>query len=384
MKRICAQMLMIVVATATWAASTPAQQAGSSGPSPSGNASKSLYPPVDANLQASFRISAAGATQVVLELNGRHEMTRDANGLWRITTDPLTPGFHYYSFIVDGVPVADPACESYFAMGRMVSGIEVPAKGEDFYVAKNVPHGDIHGPVYVTKSPHESRRVLIYTPPDYDQGQSRRYPVLYLQHGYGEDQQAWLRQGKANFILDNLLAAGKAKPMIVVMANGGIATRLDYGRGRGPAGAPATDADRVAFALAFEPVMIKELIPMIDANFRTIADREHRAMAGTSMGALQTLQITVKHLDTFAYIGGFSPALSADISRIADAPGTFNEKVKVLFLGTAEIDGNPNIKNLHEILEKAGVKHVYYESPGMADEWLTWRRELYQFAPLLF
>ena len=220
---------------------------------------------------------------------------------------------------------------------------------------------------------------MVYTPPDYDQNPAARYPVLYLQHGYGEDRQAWWRQGRVNFILDNLLAAGKARPMIVVMEDGGIATGFG-GKGTPPA------TNRFAFAQAFERVMIDDLIPLIDATYRTIPDRNHRAMAGTSLGGWQALQIAINHLDTFASIGGFSPGLPPEMSKITTTPADFNQRVKVLFLstGTVERDSNPNIKNLHEMLAKAGVKHVYYESPGTAHEWLTWRRSLYQFAPLLF
>jgi enterochelin esterase family protein len=385
MKVTCLWRLAISSATLAWAAAGLAQEAGGGVRLPSTNAPGHQYPQIDAALRATFRISAPNAQQVLLDLSGRHAMARDDNGVWTITTKALVPGFHYYSFVVDGVAVADPDSESYFGMSRMVSGIEVPSKGEDFYEARNVPHGEVRIRSYVTKSAHEQRKVVVYTPPDYDQDPTARYPVLYLQHGYGEDRRAWWRQGRVNFILDNLLAAGKTKPMIVVMEDGGIATGFGGGKGNPPATAPVA-ADRFAFAQAFERVMINELIPMIDATYRTIPDRNHRAMAGTSLGGWQTLQITLNHLDTFAYIGGFSPGLPQDISRITSDPAGFNQKVKVLFLstGTVERDSNPNIKNLHEALERAGVKHVYYESPGTAHEWLTWRRDLYRFVPLLF
>lgn len=390
------RVLLLACTFVAYAATGLAQETTASRPALT-NAPGQSYPHIDAELRATFRISAANAGQVLLDLGGRHEMTRGGNGVWTITTEPLVPGFHYYSFMVDGVALADPASTSYFGMSYMASGIEVPSQGEDFYDAKNVPHGEIRIRSYVIKFTHEPRKVVVYTPPDYEQNATQRYPVLYLQHGYGEDRRAWWQQGKVNFILDNLLAAGKARPMIVVMEDGGIATGLGSGRGETPVGTPGTAAapsaaapgntDRFAFAKTFEPVMINELIPLIDATFRTLADRDHRAMAGTSMGGLQTFQITLNHLDTFASIGGFSPGLPQDInSRLTSDPAGINQKVKVLFLGTGTVerDRNPNIKNLHDTLEKAGVKHVYYESPGTAHEWLTWRRDLYQFAPLLF
>lgn len=376
MKAMYLWILVIGSAALAWATAAPAQEAGDPRP-----ASTTLpghqYPQIDADLRATFRISAPDAGQVLLSLSSRHEMTRDAGGVWTITRQ-LTPGFHYYSFMVDGVALADPVSENYFGMSRMVSGIEVPSKGE-FYDASNVPHGEVRIRSYTTRATREQRKVVVYTPPDYDQNPAVRYPVLYLQHGYGEDRQAWWRQGRVNFILDNLLAAGKARPMIVVMEDGGIATGFG-GKGTPPA------TDRFAFAQAFEKVIIGDLIPMIDATYRTIPDRNHRAMAGTSLGGWQTLQITLNHLDTFASIGGFSPGLPPEIGRITSDPAGFNQTVKVLFLstGTVERDSNPNIKNLHETLAKAGVKHVYYEPPGTAHEWLTWRRSLYQFAPLLF
>ncbi len=391
--------LMLVCTLAACAGIGSAQEAGGSASRPAGtNAPGQAYPQIGTELRASFRLSAPGAGHVILNLGGQHEMTRGGNGVWTITTEPLAPGFHYYSFIVDGVTLADPASASYFGMGTMASGIEVPLKGEDFYDAKNVPHGEIRIRSYVTASAHEARKVVVYTPPDYEQNTGKRYPVLYLQHGYGEDRSAWWRQGRVNFILDNLLAAGKAKPMIVVMEDGGIATGLGSGGDGAPASTSASaptpaaatasrGTNRFAFMQAFEPIMINELIPMIDASYRTVADREHRAMAGTSMGGLQTFQITLNHLNTFAYIGGFSSDLPQDInSRLTSDVTGFNQKVKVLFLGTGTVErnSNPNIKSLHDTLEKAGVKHVYYESPGTGHEWLTWRRDLYQFAPMLF
>jgi enterochelin esterase-like enzyme len=390
-------VLALAAALAMCRATSLAQNTGGAARPAATNLPGQQFPQIDENLRATFRLAAPNARQVMLDLGSQHDMIKGDNGIWTITTDPLVVGFHYYSFIVDGASVADPASESYFGMSRMVSGIEMPSKGEDFYEARNVPHGEIRIRPYVTKSTHEPRKVVVYTPPDYDLDTAKRYPVLYLQHGYGEDRLAWWRQGKANFILDNLLAVGRIRPMIVVMEDGGIATGLSGGRGASPASRPASGpsasaaarggADRFAFTQAFEPVMINEIIPMIDATYRTIADREHRAMAGTSMGGLQTLQITLNHPDMFAYIGGFSPGLPQDINaRLTGDVKGFNQNAEVLFLGmgSVERDSYPNIKNLYETLNKAGVRHIYYESPGTAHEWLTWRRDLYKFAPLLF
>jgi enterochelin esterase-like enzyme len=388
--------LTLVSALAAVYAAGWAQEAGGSARPASTNLPGQQYPRIDGNLRATFRLSAPNARQVILDLGSRHELTKGDNGVWTVTTDPLVPGFHYYAFIVDGATVSDPASEFYFGMSRMASGIEVPAPDEDFYAAKNVPHGEVHLRPYLAKSTREPRTAVVYTPPDYDQNPATRYPVLYLQHGYGEDRRAWWQQGRVNFIMDNLLAAAKIKPMIVVMEDGGIATGISGGRSGPSASSPATGtapaatrgaANRFAFTQAFEPVMINDVIPMIDATFRTLPDRNHRAMAGTSMGGLQTLQITLSHLDLFANIGGFSPGLPQDIdATLTKDPAAINQKVKVLFLGTGTVEraSNPNIKNLHETLEKAGIKHVYYESPGTAHEWLTWRRDLYQFTPFLF
>ena len=204
--RTFSQVLLLACMLSTCAVPARAQAAAGARPAVT-NAPGQQYPQIDGQLRATFRISAPDAHQVLLDLSGQHAMTRDDKGLWTITTQPLVVGFHYYSFLVDGVPVSDPTSEKYFGMSRMVSGIEVPSKDEDFYAAKNVPHGEIHLRTYVTKSTHESRQVVVYTPPDYEQKTDARYPVLYLQHGYGEDRTAWWHQGRVNFILDNLLAA---------------------------------------------------------------------------------------------------------------------------------------------------------------------------------
>jgi enterochelin esterase-like enzyme len=373
------------------------------------------YPRIDSQLRGIFRVNAPNAQKVELNLTKRYDMVKGSEGYWTVTTDPLVVGFHYYTIIIDGLAVADPSSESFFGSGSMQSGIEVPEAGVDYYLPKDVPHGKVQSVVYFSKHENRYRRCNVYIPPDYEKNLTQKYPVLYLQHGMGEDERGWSIQGKMNFIIDNLLAEGKCKPMIVVMDNGNIAAMINNRRPSAPAAggnaqagsrptgnapatvAPANGAQQgrspqansamTTFGTDFYPIFLDDIIPFIDANFRTIADRDHRAMAGLSWGGFQTLSITLNNLDKFSYIGGFSPGLPDPVIQTIykDVTG-FNSKVKVLFLsaGTVEREKNPNIKDLHEALDKAGVKNVYYESQGTAHEWLTWRRSLNQFAPLLF
>ena len=355
--------------------------------------------------RVTFRIKAPDAQKVEFGFfdNTRYEAKKGEDGFWTATTtNPVVPGFHYYRMWIDGVQVNDPSSQTFFGTGRDTSGIEVPEKGVDYYMPKDVPHGEVRERWYFSKTTEDWRRIFVYTPPGYDTDRETRYPVLYLQHGGGEDETGWPRQGRMSFIMDNLIAAKKAKPMIVVMEQG-------YARRPGetaPPPAPPRPAapgqaapprpDMSRMFTAFEDVVIKDLIPMIDATYRTKPDRENRAMAGLSMGGMQTFQITLKHLDKFSYIGGFSGAgggfggpfdvKTAHGGVMADADA-FNKKVKVLWLGIGTAEPQrmyEGVKNYHEALEKAGIKHTYYESPGTSHEWLTWRRCLNEFAPLLF
>jgi enterochelin esterase-like enzyme len=353
------------------------------------NVPGSQYPQVNSARQVMFRIYAPDAQSVRVSL-GNTALTKGDDGFWTGVTKPLDPGFHYYTINIDGVSVADPASESFFGSSSMQSGIEVPAEDQDFYQPKDVPHGEVRSKWYFSNVTAVWRRCFVYTPPDYDTNTGVRYPVLYLQHGWGEDARGWSTQGYANFILDNLIAEGKARPMILVMDDGNITGGFGRGRGaRGERGTPGRRGGGGIFSMGaqFTDVMIKDIIPMIDSTYRTLADREHRAMAGLSMGGMQMFNITMNNLDKFAYMAGFSPALPPDpINRIYEDPNGFNKKVKVFFLGAGgrERQSNPNIWNLHETLAKAGIKSVYYESPGTAHEWLTWRRHLREFVPLLF
>ncbi len=364
------------------------------------------YPRIDAQRRAIFRVRAPEAQSVVVSM-GNTALVKGDDGYWTGVTAPLDPGFHYYNLRINGVEVNDPSSETFFGSGRMMSGIEVPEEGVDFYHAKKVPHGQIVSFWYFAESTGEMRQANVYIPPDYMQNNDKRYPVLYLQHGMGEDRRAWANQGRTNFILDNLIAEGKAKPMIVVMEDGGIAAGM--GRARRPSGAGAQGAGpgqgqapagakpqqgqgpggMPSFWDGFGSVMIKDLIPAIDANFRTLTNRENRAMAGLSLGGTQTYQITQANLDKFAYIGIFSapfgfPGVETGYNGLLSKPDEFAKQVKVFYISMGSKEGATTGRSIHEQLEKAGIKHVYFEAPGTAHEFQTWRKSLHGFTQLLF
>jgi enterochelin esterase family protein len=360
-----------------------------SGVPASSNIPGAEYPKIHADLRVSFRLKAPEAQKVRLHLDKDYDLERDTNGVWSVITTPQVPGFHYYWFLLDGVNVCDPGSETFFGVGRQSSGLEVPSKGEEFYNPKDVPHGEVRSKWYFSKITGKWRRCFVYTPPDYDNNPAARYPVLYLQPGFGEDERGWAVQGRVNFILDNLIATGAAKPMLAVMDNQFSALKpaeAPFAFG-GRRGGPGNRPNFGTYGVTFTELMLTELIPMIESNYRALSGRENRAMAGLSMGGMQTFLTTLQHLDQFAYIGGFSPGLpQSEIDKIYKDPEEFNKRVKLLWIGTGTVerDHNPNILRLHESLDKAGIKHVYFESPGTAHEWLTWRRDLNDFAPRLF
>lgn len=341
------------------------------------------YPRVDKDLRVIFRLRAPNAKRVQVDLSGIHEMTMGADSVWTVITRPQVPGFHYYSLVIDGVKVADPASETYSGTGRWSSGIEIPTAGEDFYMAKNVPHGDLRHVYYYSATMKETRRAIVYTPPGYDKDTKTKYPVLYLQHGMAEDESSWSNQGRMNFIMDNLIAEGKAKPMIVVMESGNIEVAF-----RAMPGQNAAEA-RNQYGASFGPMLINDVIPMIDAKFRTLSNRENRAMAGLSWGGFQTFQVGLANLDKFAYIGTFSgaglsiPDVKTAYNGVFADAAAFNKKVKVFFNGIGSVEGQ-RTKQMSDALTAAGIKNVYYESPGTAHEFHTWRRCLKEFAPLIF
>jgi enterochelin esterase family protein len=350
------------------------------------NVPNAEYPRIHGDLRVTFRLKAPNAKTVQLQggdglVRGLLDLKPSDDGVWTVTTAPAVPGFHYYWFVLDGVAVNDSSSETYFGYGKPTSGVEIPEPGVDFYEAKEVPHGEVRAFWYHARTTGRPRRAFVYTPPGYDTKPGVRYPVLYLQHGMGEDERGWTTQGRMNFILDNLLAAGKARPMLVVMDNGTVPNP--------PAAAGAAPTFNFQ---GFENVLLQDLIPQIDAAYRTIPDRDHRAMAGLSMGGMQTLQNALRHLDRFAYLGSFSgPPLSGfDVktaySGVFTDAAAFNSKVRLFWLGygSAEERFATAVKQMHEALEQAGIQHVVFESAGTAHEWQTWRRCLHDFAPRLF
>lgn len=371
------------------------------------------YPQVNSQRQVRFRIQAP-QVQSIRVFNT--DLVKGEDGYFTGTTAPLDPGFHAYQLTIDGVAVADPASDSFFSGGKMTSAIEIPEAGVDFYDNKDVPHGEIRARWYKAKSNGENRQAFIYTPPDYDKDPSMRYPVLYLQHGMLENQRSWAMQGKTNFILDNLIAEGKARPMIVVMEDGGISQGMGGARGGGPgrrgglpARGPATSPVQAAaqprggpgqrgprggapggMSMAFTTQIITDVIPMVDATYRTIPDREHRAMAGLSLGGTQTYQITQANLDKFAYIGVFSapfgfPGVETGYNGLLQKPEEFDKQVKVFFISMGSKEGAGTGRTPAEQLKAAGIRNVvYYEAPGTGHEFHTWRKSLHEFAPLLF
>lgn len=363
------------------------------------------FPKVDAATgRVQLRIKAPEANKVAVNFwsGPKEDMQKTADGYWMFTTPPLAPGLHYYTIKVDGAEMSDPSSYAYFGGSKDASMVEIPEQGVDYYAIKDVPHGELRENWYFSKVTGDWRRAFVYTPPGYDAKLKERYPVLYLQHGGGEDETGWPNQGRVNFILDNLIAAGKAKPMIIVMANGNAQ----------PAGWKAPDMTGKGFGSpefqeamrhrmqAFEDDMVQVLIPYVDSHYRTLADRNHRAMAGLSMGGMQTFQVTFDHLDLFSYIGGFSgvggmigrnPNQPRDFKtdfngQLAD-PAAFAKKVHLLWIGVGTNEPkmmHDGIAKLHEELKAQSVQHVYFESQGTDHEWQTWRRDLNDFAPRLF
>lgn len=336
------------------------------------------FPKVDKEGRAYFSISAPEAKDVKVDIcSKKYDMKRDSKGNWMAVTDPLPVGFHYYFILVDGVSTVDPATDTFFGCHRQAGGIEIPegTEGDYYRPQQGVPQGQVRSLYYYSKSAGSFRHAMVYTPAEYEKGK-KKYPVLYLQHGMGEDETGWSKQGHMQHIMDNAIHEGRAVPMIVVMESGDI--RAPFGRGM-------SHAD---YGASFYPVLLNDLIPYIEANFRVKADRENRAMAGLSWGGKQTFDIVLNNLDKFAWMGTFSAAIfGVDVKNayngIFSRPDEFNEKIHYFSMscGTEENFGTERMVNT---LREAGINVEFKVSEGTAHEWLTWRRGLNEFIPNIF
>lgn len=346
------------------------------------------YPLVNSDKSVTFVFDAPRAQSVTLSCGKDYEMKKGADGLWTVRTEPLVEGFHYYSFKTGGLSFTDPSVYTFYGTGRDCSAVEVPEDAEDaaYYTpVQGVPQGAVRSVKFKSEVCGEYRRMFVYTPAEYELNPQKRYPVLYLQHGGGEDERGWIFQGHADVIMDNLIAQGKAEPMIIVM-NSGYA--------RHPGSEDSFDA--------FEEMITGEVIPFIDGRYRTIADREHRAVAGLSWGAKQAYDLALGHPEYFSYVSGFSgiivigefnhratpgfkdpEKLRSAYNGIFSDPEKFNGMFNGVFLCNGEVEGN-HIRDMHEILLEAGIENDYYCSPGTAHEWLTWRRCLREFTTRIF
>lgn len=378
------------------------------------------YPMVNSQRMVRAQISAPEATSVKLDIGGvKYDMVKDENGVWTGESAPQDEGFHYYQLNIDGASVPDPGSKYYYGASRWGSGIDIPAADEDFYTVKNVPQGSVNEVYYYSTVTEKMRHCYIYLPAAYRENPDKKFPVLYLQHGMGENETGWSAQGKTGIIMDNLIAAGKAVPFIIVMDNGLNARPANmpegqpaFGMGPRPQGAqPGQGRPQGQFTPgqgrpqgggapgqggqrrprggfggfggfnAFQDVLLKDIIPMVEKNYRVIADTEHRAMAGLSMGGMQTRSITMANPTTFAYVGMFSGGTfrAEDLKEAAD----FKKTNKVLFMSCGGKE-NMGVDKAAEDLKAIGINAHSYVSPETAHEWQTWRRSLYQFAQLIF
>ncbi|TMI87819.1 MAG: esterase [Bacteroidetes bacterium] len=344
------------------------------------NVRSAKYPQILPDNRVVFRIKAPDAQKVQIDLVKKYEMARDTGGYWIVTTDPVSEGFHYYSLLIDGVALVDPASETFYGMGRMASGIEIPFANGEYYAIKDVPHGDVRIKKYYSKVTNSWRQFYIYTPPGYDDNTSKKYPVLYILHGGGEDERGWSTQGKTDLILDNLIAENKAKPMLIVMPDG------NFGSG-GLAGFNEN------VLRSFENELKQSLIPFVEKNYRAETEAKNRALAGLSMGGLQTLYAGIKNTNMFAYLGVFSSGWFANRPELADPQYDFmkanvamiNSNLKSLWtsMGGKEDIAYNNCKIMLSKFDEMGIKYTYSEYPG-GHTWPVWRNNLYNFAQILF
>jgi enterochelin esterase-like enzyme len=389
MKRLAAALLIAGISALPLNAQTTAPSVSEDFKPSSLNQPGQQYPQVNSQGYARFRIVAPEATAVKVSLGlggrGGTVLAKAPDGTWIGTSEgPLDEGFHYYHVTVDGGTFNDPGALNFYGSTRWESGIEIPAHDAAFYALKDVPHGHVEQVLFPSPSTGTPRRAFVYTPPGYGTDPKTRYPVLYLQHGWGEDETAWSNQGHANLIMDNLIAEKKSLPFIIVMTYG-MTNDIKPGS---PGGLASFDIR------PFQTVLLNELVPYVDRTYRTVADARHRAMAGLSMGGFETKLIAPKNLDTFAYIGLLSGG-TVGMDDVAATPG-FKDKVKLVFVsfGSRELEGNrplapgggprPDPRANAAAIKAAGINSAFYVSPDTAHEFLTWRRSLHEMAPLLF
>lgn len=353
------------------------EEIGLSGTPVESNVRRANYPQILPNGKAVFRFKAPGAQTVQLDLAKKYDMIKNAEGIWEVTTDSLSEGFHYYSMIIDGVAVCDPASETFFGMGRMASGFEVPFAGDSYYLVRHVAHGDVRIKRYYSNILNSWRSFYVYTPPGYDENPGEKYPVLYIMHGGGEDQRGWAQQGKTDLIMDNLIAEKKALSMLVVMLDGNI-----------PLNAFGEESLRV-----FEKELKQTIIPFVEKNYRVKPDGQNRALAGLSMGGLQTLYAGIKNTDLFSYLGVFSSGWFSERKEISEPwydfmknnATTINTNVKQFWIsmGGKEDIAYRNCQDMLARFNEMDIRYTYSEYPG-GHTWPVWRNNLYNFAQLLF
>ncbi len=375
----------------------------------SSNQDNKQYPMVNSERMVRAQISAPDAKEVGLDIGGKiYLMTKDENGVWTGTSAPQDEGFHYYQLNIDGASVPDPGSLYYYGASRWGSGIEIPSADQDFWQVKNVPQGSMSEVFYYSTYTEKMRRCHVYLPAEYFTNPTKKFPVLYLQHGMGENEYGWAEQGHTAQILDNLIAEKKAVPCIIVMDNGLNANRPGeqggFGgprpqrpqgaqgagpRGQRPQGAPGQAGPRRGgfggfggFSEGFKNVLFNDIIPMVEKNYRVIADPQHRAYAGLSMGGMQAREITLANPEKFAYVGSFSSG-SWSVDQVKESNG-FTKNVKLLFMSGGGKENMGCVEAAKKIHDELGMNAVGYESPGTAHEWHTWRRSLYQFAQLIF
>lgn len=348
------------------------------------NINKNGYPRILDDLRVVFNVKAPNAQSVQIDLGKLYAMNKDEQGVWSVTTEPQVPGFHYYSLVIDGVKVADPASESFYGMSRQASAIEIPEKGVDFYHVKDVPHGALSSKYYYSNVTKSWRRLFVYTPAGYNENTALNYPVVYIQHGGGEDERGWAVQGFADVILDNLIASGKAKPMLIVIANGNVSTG---GGGYSSAG-----------MASFKEEMCQNIVPFIDKTYRTLPNAANRALCGLSMGGGQAFYTGLVNLNIFAHVGVFSSGIFGGINSPTgssfdaekEIPGLlsqsvhFNSKLKLFYISVGQQDPRFSFtSNAVKNFQDRGLKVTYQSFPG-DHEWQVWRKSLHDFATKVF